>query len=119
VPCFCELYPGICLTTEEKAHKRLSLGSRRVPVGAMNTEYTEQNVRNSKSTWTKYVCPIEIRYKWIVGCDRTKWECSMSQNGAHSSKIFELTYSRNAPIRINWDDSPSEYAENPYDWGFI
>jgi len=39
----CELYPGICLTTEEKARKNLSQGSRRVPVGTMRTEYTEQN----------------------------------------------------------------------------
>jgi hypothetical protein len=28
-----ELHPGICLTTEEKARKNLSQGSRRVPVG--------------------------------------------------------------------------------------
>ena len=29
----CEVYPGICLTTEEKAGKNLSQGSRRMPVG--------------------------------------------------------------------------------------
>jgi len=28
VPCLDELYPGICLTTEEKARKTLSQGSR-------------------------------------------------------------------------------------------
>ena len=28
VPRLCELYPGICLTTEEKARKNLSQGSR-------------------------------------------------------------------------------------------
>ena len=28
VPCLGELYPGICLTTEEKARKNLSQGSR-------------------------------------------------------------------------------------------
>ena len=43
VPRLCELYPGICLTTEEKARENLSQGSRRVPVGTMETEYTEQN----------------------------------------------------------------------------
>ena len=43
VPRLCELYPGICLTTEEKARKNLSQGSRRVPVGTMKTEYTEQS----------------------------------------------------------------------------
>ena len=41
MPHFCELYPGIYLTTEEKAWKNLSHGSRRVQVGTMKTEYTE------------------------------------------------------------------------------
>jgi len=45
VPRLCELYPGICLTTEEKTRKNISLGkkifshgSRRVPVGILNLE---------------------------------------------------------------------------------
>jgi len=46
----CELYPGICLTTEEKARKNLSQGSRRLPVGTMKTENTEQNIHNNKNT---------------------------------------------------------------------
>ena len=32
MPRLCELYPGICLTTEEKARKNLSQGSRRLLV---------------------------------------------------------------------------------------
>ena len=48
VPRLDELYPGICLTTEEKARKNLSQGSRRVPVDMMKTEYTEQNIHNNK-----------------------------------------------------------------------
>jgi len=32
VPHLCEFYPGICLTTEEKARKNLTQGSRRVTV---------------------------------------------------------------------------------------
>ena len=39
--CLRELYPGICLTTEEKAWRNLSQGSRRMPFGTMKTEYTE------------------------------------------------------------------------------
>ena len=35
VPRLWELYPGICLTTDEKARKYFSQGSRRVPAGAM------------------------------------------------------------------------------------
>ena len=52
VPHLSELYPSICLTTEEKAQKNLSQGSRRAPVGTMKTEYvyTEENVRNNKNT---------------------------------------------------------------------
>jgi len=47
VPRLCELYPDICLTIEEKARKNLIQGSRRVPVGTMETEYTEQNIHNN------------------------------------------------------------------------
>jgi hypothetical protein len=49
VPCLGELYPDICLTTEEKAQENLRQGSRRVPVGTMKIEYTEQNVRNNEN----------------------------------------------------------------------
>jgi hypothetical protein len=45
VPRLCELCPGIYLTIEEKARKNLSQGSRRMPVGKMKTEYTEQNIQ--------------------------------------------------------------------------
>jgi len=37
VPRLCELYPGICLTTEEKVQRNLIQGGRRVPVGMMKT----------------------------------------------------------------------------------
>jgi len=45
----CEVYPGICLT-EGKARKTLSQGSRRMPVGTMKTEYTEQSIHTNKNT---------------------------------------------------------------------
>ena len=50
MPRLCKLYPGICFTTEEKPRINLSQHSRRVPVGTMKTEYTEQNVHNNKNT---------------------------------------------------------------------
>jgi len=50
MPCLYELHPGICLTTEEKVQKNLSQDSRRVPVGTMKAEYTEQNIHNNKNT---------------------------------------------------------------------
>ena len=49
VPCLCDLYPDISLTTEEKARKNLSQASRRVPAGTMKIGYTEQNMRNNKN----------------------------------------------------------------------
>ena len=49
MPRLCEVYPGIFLTTEEKAQKNLKQGSRRMPVGTMKTEYTEQSIRNNKN----------------------------------------------------------------------
>jgi hypothetical protein len=42
----CEVHPGIRLTTEEKARKTLSEGSRRMPVGK---EYTEQSIHVNKT----------------------------------------------------------------------
>jgi len=48
MPHLYELYPGICLTTEEKAKKNFSQGSRRMPVGMMKTEL--QNIYNNKNT---------------------------------------------------------------------
>jgi hypothetical protein len=50
VPRLYELYPDICLRTEEKARKNLSQGSRRVAAGTMKTEYTEQSIHNNKNT---------------------------------------------------------------------
>jgi hypothetical protein len=52
VPRLCKLYPGICLTPEEKARKILSQGNRGVPVDTMKTEYTEQSIHmfNNKNT---------------------------------------------------------------------
>jgi hypothetical protein len=38
VPSLCELYPGLCLTTAEKARKNLSQGSRR---DSKNTHYQD------------------------------------------------------------------------------
>jgi hypothetical protein len=35
VPRLCDLYPGICLKTEENARKNLRQGSRRAPAGTM------------------------------------------------------------------------------------
>jgi hypothetical protein len=43
-PVFASYTLTFAFTAEEKARKNLSQGSRRVPVGTMKTEYTEQNI---------------------------------------------------------------------------
>jgi hypothetical protein len=50
VLCLCELHPGVCFTTEEKARENFSQGSRRVPDGTMKTEYTEHSIHSNKNT---------------------------------------------------------------------
>jgi hypothetical protein len=52
VPRLCELYPGICPTTEEKERKILSQGSRRVPGGTMkiHNHKLRKYRRNNKNT---------------------------------------------------------------------
>jgi len=40
VPRLCELYPGICLTTEEKARKNLSQGSQTIRIHTPNNKST-------------------------------------------------------------------------------
>jgi len=48
VPLLCGLYPGICLTIEEKARKNLSQGSRKVPAGMMKIH--KHTIRIDKHT---------------------------------------------------------------------
>ena len=57
MPRLCEFYPGICLTTEEKARKTLSQGSQRVPVGTMKRQYTEMKSEyiEMKTEYTGYI----------------------------------------------------------------
>jgi len=52
VPGLCGFYPGICLTTEEKARKNVTQSSRRVPADTM--EIHKRTIRihrhNNKNT---------------------------------------------------------------------
>ena len=55
MPRLCEVYPGICLTTEEKARKNLSKGSRRI--GKLK--------RNLSRPWLKWEDTSETEAKLI------------------------------------------------------
>ena len=50
VPRLGELYPGICLTTEEKAWKYLSQDSRTIRIHRPNNKNTQITVLNSNKT---------------------------------------------------------------------
>jgi len=50
VPRLGELYPGICLTTEEKARKNLSQGSRRIRIHRPNNKNAQITVLNGNTT---------------------------------------------------------------------
>jgi len=54
MPRLWEVYPGICLTTEEKARKNLSQGSRRMPVVIL-------------ALWKHY---LGLRYDTLIFCFR-------------------------------------------------
>jgi len=49
-PVFASYTLAFALKLTKKHGKKLSQGSRRVPVGTIKTEYTEQNIHNNKNT---------------------------------------------------------------------
>ena len=70
----CELYPGICFTTEEKAPKTLSQGSRSVPVGTM-----KHNIHNRTYITIRIYNKIEEKHKkhtsWTSHSDTSRTHC--------------------------------------------
>ena len=52
MPRLCEFYPGICLTTEEKARKNLSQGSRRLLVYILHFTKTPTHYKTYTHTHT-------------------------------------------------------------------
>jgi len=49
VPLLCEFYPGICLTTEEKAWKNLSKGKENLSQGKKTSVIQKTSVREKIS----------------------------------------------------------------------
>jgi hypothetical protein len=49
-PVFASYTLEFALQMRKKARRNLSQGSRRVPVGTIKTEFTEQNIHNNKTT---------------------------------------------------------------------
>ena len=57
VPRLCEFYHGICLTTEEKARKNLSQGSRRVLVYILHITKTPTHAHTLQNLHTHITNP--------------------------------------------------------------
>ena len=53
MPRLCEFYPGICLTTEEKARKNLSQGKKNLSQVKKNLSQVKKNLSQS----TVYILP--------------------------------------------------------------
>ena len=62
MPHLCEFYPGICLTTEEKAQKNLSQGKK-------NLSQVKKNLSQSRKTSVR----VAVQFKSIIyeGVDKT------------------------------------------------
>jgi hypothetical protein len=60
VPRLCGFYPGICLTTEERARKNLSQGSRRVPAGVMEIHKHTIRIHRHNNMNLICVCPCIV-----------------------------------------------------------
>jgi hypothetical protein len=74
----CEVYPGICLTTEEKARKILSQGTRRMPVckelenASLFSVHEVQITQDLKARFevciSKYLFLFKAREEAVISC---------------------------------------------------
>ena len=63
----CGLYPGISLTTEKKARKNLSQGSRKMPAGTMKIhKHTIRIHRHNDKKYINYSIKQEYNHKLML-----------------------------------------------------
>jgi hypothetical protein len=94
VPHICRFYPGICLTTEEKAQENLSQGSRRVPAGTLEIhKHTIRIQRHNKNTLITVIVYISfarrLRHNFTMLCAHL---LPLVYNVNSSSERYELFY---------------------------
>jgi len=65
VPHLCGFYPDICLTTEEKARKNLSQGSRRVPAGTMKIHTHTIRIHRHNNKKGKEIATQHLFSIWV------------------------------------------------------
>ena len=68
MPRLCEFYPGICLTTAEKARKNLSQGKKNLSQGKKNLSQGKKNLSQvkknlSQSRKTSWHVNFTLRYR--------------------------------------------------------
>jgi hypothetical protein len=105
VPSLCELYPGICLTTEEKARKNLSQGSRRDSKNAYYQDiHTLQNPPIHTHTHTPTHKPNSyprVYPVWLEGTS-SKFPDLIPQNILTGSETFTLNSLLSGFERLCW-----------------
>jgi hypothetical protein len=109
VPSLCEFYPGICLTTEEKARKNLNQGSRRGKKCIHCTYFlTENNAKDvflfSDSTMiltsfgqqlqqlTSYKARSLFTSTQLLSYEDTQRTCGSEVSSPHSQKLLTGSY---------------------------
>ena len=81
VPRLCEFYPGICLTTEEKARKNLSQGKENL-----------SQVKKNFSQSTVYVLPkTPTHYKTPTNTHITKLTHTPTRAYTHTTQQYKTT----------------------------
>jgi hypothetical protein len=81
VPCLCEFYPGICLTTEEKARKNLRQGKK-------NLSQVKKNLSQS----TVYILPkTPTHYKGLTHTQTHTHTHITKLTHTHTTKQYKTT----------------------------
>ena len=126
VPHLGELYPGICFTTEEKARRNLSQGSRRVLVHILpkSTRYkthTYTSAHYKTHTYAWKVRHTSIRDRPIMNSKRRMTECfrtlhsqGQARLGSRVSQLYRYsTWNLIEDHTILWPISPQ-----PFNFGY-
>jgi hypothetical protein len=112
-----EVYSGICLTTEEKARKNLSQGSRRMPVGTMKTEYTEQSIQTIRIHNLQNLTQVYKTYSHINNDKKEPKEhyytAALRYTSPHFTQLHITTLS-DTSLPLIYTSLPSHLAEPNY-----
>jgi hypothetical protein len=84
VPRLCEFYPGICLTTEEKARKYLSQGKKNLSQGKKNLSQVKKNL-SQNTNW-------KPRYQPATTHENNTISCTYSLDASDYERIYRSKY---------------------------